>query len=181
MEAGLRLGEDSGMVIVVNHSPEENTATVKLAALPFPVGWLCDLGTMEPIELAETQGRNACSFELRLPGRHAQMVALLPERPASLRLRVAQQDLKPGQRLEYRAQVLGEAGQPAGGCHLVEVEVTGPDGEVVSRFGGATATSKGEVTRTIPVPVNALPGEYRVTASAPEAGARARARFTIAQ
>jgi hypothetical protein len=61
------------------------------------------------------------------------------------------------------------------------VEVTGPDGEVVSRFGGATATSNGEATRTIAVPVNALPGEYRVTASAPEAGARARARFTIAQ
>jgi len=181
MEAGLRQREDAAMVIVVNHAAQENAATVKVASLPFEPGWLCDLATMEPVEFAPGAGRNACTFKVQLPGRHAQMIAIFPERPTGIRLDLAQRDLKPGGTLEYTIRVLGQADKAASGCHLLEVEVAGPDGQVVSRFGGATATSNGEVTRTIPVPVNALAGTYRIVASAPQADARAEAEFEIAQ
>ncbi len=181
MEAGIRYGEDAAMVIVVNHAAERNAATVKLADLPFEPGWLCDLATMKPVRFAVGPGQRACSFRVALAGRNAQMVAVLPERPADLRLETPQADLGPGGTLHYRMQVLGEAGELARGCHLLEVEVTGPDGKVVSRFGGATATSKGAATRDIPVPVNALPGEYRLVARAPQTGVQAEARFTIAE
>ena len=179
MEAGLRQREDAAMVIVVNHAAEENRASVKLNALPFEPGWLCDLATMEAVRFTAGPGQHDCSFGVALPGRHAQMIAILPERPASVALDLAQRDLKPGGTLQYQIRVLSEAGKPAGGCHLLEVEVTGPDGQVVSRFGGATATSNGEATRTIPVPVNALAGTYRIVAAAPQADARAQAQFEI--
>ena len=136
---------------------------------------------MKPVRFAAGTGKSDCSFRVALPGRYAQMIAVLPERPANLRLALTEANLKPGGTLEYRMEMFGEADRPARGSHLLEVEVTGPDGEIVSRFGGATATSKGVATREMPVPVNALPGEYRVVAVAPQAGAQAEARFTIAK
>jgi len=81
--------------------------------------------------------------------------------------------------LDYRVRVLNAQGNPARGCHLVEIEVIGPDGEVVSRFGGSTATEDGVLTRSIPVPVNALPGEYRIAVRTPQANAQAEASFTV--
>jgi uncharacterized membrane protein len=35
------------------------------------------------------------------------------------------------------------------------------------------------LTREIPVPVNALPGEYRIAVRAPQANAQVEARFTV--
>jgi len=75
--------------------------------------------------------------------------------------------------------MLTAAGRPARGCHLLEIDVTGPDGNVVARFGGSTATDGGELRRAVAIPVNALPGQYRIRASAPQAGKVAEALFTI--
>ncbi|HUS81543.1 MAG TPA: MG2 domain-containing protein, partial [Armatimonadota bacterium] len=179
MEVGLRLCTDAAIVIVVNHSPEGNSGTIRLSYVGFVPAWACDLATMQRVAIRAYW--NGCEIPVTLPGRHSIAIALLPERPVSVDVTVQQAELKPGGTLEYRVRVLDAEGRPAPGCHLLEIEVTGPDGKSVSRFGGSTATEAGVATRSIPVPVNALVGEYRITARAPEADAVARGRFTVGE
>ncbi len=179
MEAGLRLGEDAALVIVVNHAPEENSATVRLQALPFQARWAVDMVTMRPTDLTPGDAPGSCSFDVRLPGRNSQMVALLPERPEGVEVDVATPELQPGGELSYRVRVLGAAARPAAGQHLLEITVIGPDGREVTRLGGSTATVGGEMTRAVAVPVNAPAGEYTITVSVPQIGAQAKAGFTV--
>ncbi len=178
MEAGLRSCEDGAMVIAVNHLADENPATLRLNGLGFEPAWACDLSTMQPLRI-KADG-NGCTIPVTLGGRHSQAIALLPEAPAGVDVTLLQRDLKPGDRLSYGVRVVNASGRPARGCHLLEIEVTGPDGEVVARFGGSTATESGELRRAVAIPVNALPGEYRISVSAPQAGKTAEAGFTVA-
>ncbi|MGC9318172.1 MAG: glutamine amidotransferase [Armatimonadota bacterium] len=109
MEAGLRLGEDAALVTVVNHWPEENAAELRLRDLPFEVGWLCDLTTMEPVEFRAGPDAHSCDVVVRLAGRHSQMLAVLPERPAELAVDVAEAELRPGGQPGARAEPRGAA------------------------------------------------------------------------
>jgi len=178
MEAGLRTCDDAAMVVAVNHLPDENEATLRLSSIGLEPTWACDLETMEPVALTATAA--GCTIPVSLPARHARMIALLPERPADVEVNIVRTDpLRPGDELRYRARVLTQEGTVARGCHLLEIEVTGPDGEVVSRFGGSTATEAGVATRSVTVPVNALAGEYRIVAQAPQAAATDEATFRV--
>jgi uncharacterized membrane protein len=174
MEAGLRTCKDAAIVIAVNHLADENSATLRINSLGFEPTWACDLATMQPVAI-EPGG----TIPVTLAGRNSIAIALLPETPVGVDLSLLNAALKPGGALQYRVRVLNAEGNPARGCHLAEIEVTGPDGEVVSRFGGSTATEAGVLTREIPVPVNALPGEYRIAVRAPQANAQVEARFTV--
>lgn len=178
MEAGLRTRADGAMVVAVNHLADENTATLRLNGLDFEPSWACDLSTMQPVRI-KPEG-NGCTISIALKGRHSQAIALLPEAPGEIEVALPQTALKPGDRLSYGVRMLNAAGRRARGVHLLEIDVTGPDGEVVTRFGGSTATDGGELRRAVAIPVNALPGEYRIRASAPQAGKAAEATFTIA-
>lgn len=179
IEAGLRTCEDGAMVVAVNHLADENTATLRLRGLDFEPAWACDLSTMQPVRI-KPDG-NGCTISIALKGRHSQAIALLPEAPAGVDVTLVQRDVKRGDRLSYRAHVLNAGGKQARGCHLLEIEVTGPDGQVVTRFGGSTATENGEMRRAVAIPVNAPPGEYHMTVSAPQAGKVAEAGFTVAE
>lgn len=173
MEAGLRTCKDAAMIIAVNHLADENTATLRLGSLGFKPTWACDLATMQPVAI-EMDG-NTCNIPVTLAGRNSIAIALLSEAPVGVYLSVQ----NAAGTLEYRVRVLNAEGNPARGCHLIEIEVTGPDGEVVSRFGGSTATKAGALTRSIPIPVNSLPGEYRIVVKAPQANATARGNFAV--
>ena len=179
MEAGLRLGQGVALVTVVNHDPEEDSATVRLQALPFQARCAVDMVTMQPVELTRGDAPGSCRLDVRLPGRNSQMVALLPEQPQGVEVDVAAPELQPGGELSYRVRVLGEGVRPAAGQHLLEITVTGPDGSEVTRLGGSTATAGGELTRSVPVPINALAGEYTIAVSVPQIGAQASAHFTV--
>jgi len=181
MEAGLRLGQDAALVTVVNHDPEQNSATVRLQALPFQARWAVDMVTMEPVELARRDTPGSCSFQARLPGRNAQMVALLPERPRGVTVDVAAPQVQRGGELSYRVRVVGDGARPAAGQHLLEITVIGPDGRELTRLGGSTATAGGEMTRSVSLPVNALAGEYTITVSAPQIGPQASVNFTVGE
>ncbi|MEA3403735.1 MAG: hypothetical protein U9R79_21040 [Armatimonadota bacterium] len=181
MEAGLRLGEDAALVTVVNHWPEENAAELRIRGLPFEPAWLCDVTTMEPVEFGTGPDAHSCDVPVRLAGRHSQMLAVLPERPTELDVDVAEAELQPGEELRYRVRVLGAHSRPAAGQHLLEIAVTGPDGREVNRFGGSTATEAGVATRSIAVPTNALPGDYRMEVRAPQIPAEAVATVNIGQ
>jgi hypothetical protein len=177
MEAGLRRCKDAAMAIAVNHLPEANSATLRINDLDFEPIWACDLTTFEPVEI-EADG-SGCTTSVSLPGRHAQAIALFPAAPAGLDLAVLQDDLSPGARLSYRVRMLDDDGRQARGCHLLEIDVTGPNGGTVTRFGGSTASEGGEMRRAIAIPVNAVPGEYRIHVTAPQASQTAEATFTV--
>ena len=166
------------MVFAVNHLADGNTATLRLNGLGFEPSWACDLSTMQPVRI-KPDG-NGCTISITLKGRHSQAIALLPEAPGGVDVTLLQKTLKPGDRLSYGVRMLTAAGTKARGCHLLEIDVTGPDGNVVARFGGSTATDGGELRRAVAIPVNALPGEYHISVSAPQAGKAAEATFTIA-
>lgn len=178
MEAGVRLNQHAALVTVVNHHPERNEGTVEVNRLPFEPRWAVDMTTMQPIAL-DLRGEARCAFQAALAGRSAQMVAILPERPAGVDLDVATPEVQAGETLRYRARLLNEAGRTASGQHLLEISVIGPDGREVSRFGGSTATENGSCARRIDVPVNALPGRYEIIVRAPQINASVRGSFRV--
>ncbi|MFW6437580.1 MAG: hypothetical protein ACOCZ7_01090, partial [Armatimonadota bacterium] len=181
MEAGLRLGTDAALITIVNHHPEHNEATVRVNSLPFEPRWAVDMTTMERVPIDRGDGPGSCRFNVRLPGRNSQMVALLPEEPEGVEVDLPQTELHPGERLRYRVRLIGDGARSAAGQHLLQIAVTGPDGNEVTRLGGATATSDGQLIRSIELPVNALPGEYEITVSAPQIGGEARATFSVTE
>jgi hypothetical protein len=181
MEAGLRLGEDTALITIVNHHPEENEATVRLNSLPFQPRWAVDMITMERVGINRGEGPGSCTFQTRLPGRNSQMVALLPDAPERVAADVAYAEIAAGDELSFRVRVFGDGARPARGMHLLEIAVTGPDGREVSRLGGSTVTDAGTLIRSIPLPVNALPGEYEIAVSAPQITSTASTTFTVGE
>jgi len=168
-EAGLRLGKDWALLIVVNHDPEPQEVRVELLDLPFKVAWVCDLATMEPVDW---------TGKLAVPGRWARLLALYPREPKTVEI-AAPKTVVPGRRLGYTVTVRDARKRRARGQHLVEITVTDPNGIERARYGGARVTTDGRLTVSVPLATNAARGTWRIRVVAPQIGATAEAEWEV--
>ncbi|MEW6359865.1 MAG: hypothetical protein AB1696_26245 [Planctomycetota bacterium] len=176
IEAGLRGNEDAVLLSVVNHQPNAQRVAVTLNRPD--VRWLVDAVSMTPIEFERTNN-GALSLPLDVEGRWARLIAGYRKKPQRLELGVANEKVRPGEELRYHVRVLDEFGKLVPGGILLEIEVHGPDGVLVPRLGGPRAPLSGEQTISVPIPINACIGQYRVDVRAPQADLSAVAGFLV--
>jgi uncharacterized protein YfaS (alpha-2-macroglobulin family) len=94
-------------------------------------------------------------------------------------LDVATARLAPGGKLRYTVTVRDAAGQPARGQHLLEIEVTDPQGVPRPRYGGARVTRGGVLKVREPLALNAARGRWRIRVTAPQCGAAVKGRWDV--
>ena len=81
-----------------------------------------------------------------------------------------------GETVAYAVEV---GGGDAAGNQLLDITVTGPDGQVRSAFSGRTCTENGRCERNVRLPINAQPGRWTVEAASLWDGSTARAIFQV--
>ena len=172
-EAGVRAGEDTWLLTVVNHAEDTRRARVAMPKLPFTPQAAVVLPGHEPVALSD-RGRR---LDVTLPSRHSRMIALYRRRPA--RLTVSAADTTAGQPLPYTVNVLDEQGKPCPGHYLVDVAVRDGAGSVRTRFGGRWATAAGRLQRGVVVPVNAAKGAWTIECRLVGWAGAAKAEFTV--
>lgn len=175
VEAGLRGGEGSALLLVVNHQPGPREVTVTLDR--DDLTWLVDMDSMAPVTAEMRDGKT--QLRLSVPGRWARVVAGYKTRPAGINLTLPPGQVQRDGLLQYSVAVVGENQRPLKGGLLLEAEVVGPDGQPVPRFGGAFAPQDGTRTVRVPVPLNAPAGQYGLTITAPQWGATSKTSFRV--
>jgi len=176
IEAGLRGNENGMLLTVVNHQPTAQTVRVELDT--GGRGWIVDTATMQPVSYTNSRSGKAQLF-LEVPGRWARTLACYTAAPERIALQVGTPDSEAGDTLGYRFSALDSDGNPVKGGVLLEAEVAGPKGEIISRFGGAFAPVDGVQEVNVPVPVNAAKGDYTITVRAPQANLETAAAFKV--
>ncbi len=178
VEAGLLAGARCAVVVAVDHHPDpaETTVTVRPGFVPTVA---LDLATGKPVPFA-AQG-DAVTFGARLAGRSGRMIAFYPKAVARWSLRVAPQSVAPGATLRMEVRALDGDGAAVPGQNLLAVTVTDPSGSVHPAYGGTRATDgEGLCTMTVPVPLNAPSGAWKVAVRGLFAGQPATAQFGVA-
>jgi uncharacterized membrane protein len=171
-EVGIRCAEGTILAVVVNHDPAAQETTVRLSDLPFVPGFAQDLATFEPVGIPADR-QTTIVLDGTIPGRGARYVALYPQAPAALRLRMATETVRPGAALDCTVDL----GVP--GTWLLDLTVTDAAGKTHDRLGGALATDDGRCTVRKTIPLNAKRGSWRIVARAPQVGLQAEATFSV--
>jgi len=172
-EAGALAGEDTWLLVVINHAEEARTARVALDKLPFVPDYAVELPSYAPYSLAADRR----SFEIALPSRYSKMIALYPTKPA--RVRLATTDTSKGKALTYTVELTDRDGTPCPGHHLVDITVRDVKGAVRTRYGGRWATTAGKLERAVSVPVNARAGVWTIECAPLGTEQKATARVTV--
>ncbi len=178
IQAGLRGNADAALIFVVNHQPDPQRVTVRLWNARYTR--LVDAVTATPIPF-NRESTGPIRFSLAVKGRWARCIAAFHRPPVRLEAKVFTPTVRPGGRLRCQARLLDVAGRPVSGANLLDCAVRGPNGRIVTRFSGAHAPRRGILSAEFPVPVNAVPGRYTLTLTAPLAGLTARSAFNIQQ
>jgi len=178
VEAGLRGNADSALVIVVNHQPKVQRVRVRLRRRDL--GCFVDADSARPLPFQVLEDGDI-QLTVDVEGRWARCIAGYRARPYRLDLEIPPTMVRRGGSLRYRVTVRDAEGCPVRGGVLLDCEVCGPDGARVRRFGGARAPADGLLSVDVPVPVNALPGAYRLSVTAPLFGLRAHGLFHVAK
>ncbi len=171
-ETGLRLGDDTALLVVVSLSPKRLTRRVEINGLPFKPRYVVELPSYKPVEF------RGGALDATLAPRHGKMIAFYPAKPAKLRLHA--QDAPRGGRFSCSVELFDAAGAPCRGARLVELVVRDPQGVVRRRFGGRWTTTNGRLTRAVAMPVNAPLGRWTVECRALGTPLSARAAFRTA-
>jgi len=174
--AGLRGEEDGMLITVVNHQPDAQDVRVVVAGKDL--SWFVDVDTMTPVPFARA-GQFGATLSLRIPGRWARMIAAYRVKPVSIAARLRTARLEAGSDLRYRVAALDESGRPVKGGILLQVQVTDPEGNIVTRYGGSFAPVDGVRQVRVPVALNAPKGTYTLTAHAPQIDARDAVQFEV--
>lgn len=175
LDVGLRLAEGIALVSVANLGWEEREGLVVLRELPFLPQFAVNLATGEFVELFFDV--NSVEFDISLDSLHGALVALFPTRPTGCSVEVTKSAFQPGEELAYEVSLIDESGQPATGRFQVDVMVTDADGQIHPRLGGPLTVYNGYGHLVKRLPVNAVPGEWTITALDPVIGLTASAGF----
>jgi uncharacterized membrane protein len=160
-ETDVRVGQNSAMLVAINHAAERGRAKVEVGNLGFEPRYVCDLVTGETIPARRST--SGIVLDLELGDRSARLIGFYPEALIGHELEVASPSFQRGGRLKYVVRVKGERTTPAPGHHIVEVTVTDARGIVQPRYGGLLATTDGALVRDVPLAVNADKGQWRIT------------------
>jgi len=174
-ETGMLLGEDTAVLVVVSHSEETVANRVRVNKLPFTPRHVVELPSHAPVRVKPSS--RSCSLDVRLTSRQSKMIAFYPSKPAALKLSAS--DAARGKPLTYTVELRDDTGKPCLGHHLVDAIVRDSSGSVRTRFGGRWVTSKGALTRSVGIPVNAKQGKWTIECRAVGADLSATASPTV--
>jgi hypothetical protein len=177
LDAGLRVADGMAIVPVSNLGWEQREGSILLRELPFVPFFAVNLTTGEFVDLFIDD--ETVEFDIALESLHGALVALFPARPAGCLLQVMQTALHPGNELACEVTLLDESGQPASGRFQVDLTVTDPAGRSHPRLGGPITVFNGHGHLVKRLPVNAVPGQWTITALDPIIGLTATAQFTV--
>jgi hypothetical protein len=164
-ETDVRIGQNSALLVAINHEAERGGAKIAVENLGFELQYACDLVTGERIKARKSGSQTI--LDLELEDRSARLIGLYPEAVTGHEVELDSSALSRGARLKYTVRIKGEHTTPAPGLHIVEVTVTDPNGVVQPRYGGLLATTDGVLTRDVPLSVNAAKGKWTVHVRTP--------------
>ena len=176
IEAGLRGNGDGALVIIVNHQPQAQKVTLTIGEPG--IKWLVDVAAMKDVAFERNED-GSLIVQLDVPGRWARIIAGYRAKPERVELKVETPQVKLGEQLRYEVSILDSAGKPVSGGVLLEIEVSDPAGNIVTRFGGSFAPLTGAQVIRVPVPINASKGTYKITARAPQIGVERQAESEV--
>jgi hypothetical protein len=160
VEVGLRLCDGAALLVAVNHADEPVETRVELDPGAAPTACAYDLATGEEVAVEAAAGR---AVVLTLGARDGGVFALYPEPPYSLRLELPQASFRRGESLRYKVLLLGGAGQPARGSHIVRVAVADAAGDERPEHGGDRVAVHGALDVAEPFAANDPPGAWTLS------------------
>jgi len=175
VEAGVRANDSAAVLTVVNHQPQPVEVVVRVDRPQLQ--WLVDAVGQEPVTF-QRLADGSFSVRLSVPGRWARIIAGYAAEPAKVSI-ATPTEVDRGKSMRYEVKVTGKDGQPVQGGPLLEIEVRGPKGELITRYGGPCAPVSGTQTVTVDIPVNATTGQHTITAIAPQTGVKEKVSFRV--
>ncbi len=171
IEAALRQTADGvTLVLLINHESEDALTRVEVRGAP-------DGGIVRDLITGERLPHGAAyAMDLRCPWGTTRLLGIFPSDPSGTEIRDLPATGKRGERVDYAVRV-GGAGTR--GNYLLEITVTGPDGERREAFCARTCTRHGTCARSIRLPINAEEGTWTIGARSLWDGSEARATFTV--
>jgi len=171
IEAAVRqTPQGTTLLIVINHESKDEATRVTLPRLA-PGGVVRDLISGERVETGPHYAMN-----LQCPWGQTRVLGIFPSDPSGLKLEGLAEAYAAGDTVEY-ALTLG--GEDVRGNYLVDVTVTGPDGRRYEAFSALTCTEDAACRHSFPLPVNAQPGRWTISAMSRWDGSRAEASFEV--
>ena len=166
IEATVAEGDDSLMVFVINHESKVSATSVKLHHLPFKPTFVSDLLSGRAVDF--TVAHDALELTFDVPFGGTSVLGVYPDKPARGHLTTGEDNrVKRGESVTYKFALENRAGGPARGNHLFSLSVRDPRGLMRPEYSGMRCTSGGFHEGRLLLPVNALTGEWTVTASDP--------------
>lgn len=162
VEIGALTGQNCFLLVVTNHGDQDTEATITIPEPPFEVDFARDLITMEDVDFEVED--EAITFTVPIEERRGRILGFYPEAPDDISIDLERDIVKRGTNLSYRVSVWNEDGEPAKGCHVVEVTVVDATGRETSRYGGPHTTTDGLFERTVELAINEVPGVWKISA-----------------
>jgi len=139
----------------VNLEREEQSTTLSLS-LPGKGYKALDMLTGESITVA--RDGDLVQLPLTIDGVWGRVILLTPTPPVNISVDAEVAN----QQLIYRVKLTGEGGIALDYPSVCTITVTDPEGNERIEYGGRLVTTDGQLARTLPLPINAMPGEWTV-------------------
>lgn len=164
IEATVSEGDDSLVLFVINHESKASATSVTLHHLAFKPAFVCDLLSGRAADFAVSP--DGLKLTLDVPFGGTSVLGVYPDKPVRTRLTMGgKARAKRGESVTYKFALENAAGGPARGNHLFRISVRDPRGLVRPEYSGMRCTSEGSHEGRLLLPINALRGEWVVTAS----------------
>lgn len=171
IEAAVRqTPQGTTLLFVVNHEGQDPATTVQVNCAP-PGCIARDL-----VSGARVATEGEYRLILECPWGTTRLIGLFPSDPRGVAIVGLPETAQAGETVAYAVEV---GGGDAAGNQLLDITVTGPDGQARSAFSGRTCTENGRCERNVRLPINAQPGRWTVEAASLWDGSTARAIFQV--
>ena len=171
IEAALRqTPRGTTLLFLINHESRDEGTTVTLPRLSAG-GSVRDLVSGAPVKAGP-------GYAMKLTCRwgETRVLGIFPSSPAGLKLAGLRPAYRAGGSVDY---TLALGGKGLRGSYLLEVSVLGPDGRKYESFSALTCTDDAVCRRSVRLPANAQPGQWRIRAKSLWDGATATGSFAV--